>query len=97
MTGVQTCALPISLTRRRYKPGRRQGVLGKGRAGFYLSAMSTVKEIESAIQKLPPADVKELLDWIQDYLEDELEMTDDFKASIQRGKDDLTAGRVRTR
>ncbi len=59
--------------------------------------MSTVKEIESAIQKLPPTEVKELLDWIQDYLEDELEMTDEFKASIERGKQDLAAGRVRVR
>jgi cell division septum initiation protein DivIVA len=59
--------------------------------------MSTVKEIESAIQKLAPSQVKELLDWIEDYLEDELEMTEDFKASIERGKQDIAAGRTRAR
>ena len=59
--------------------------------------MSTVKEIESAIQKLTPSDVKELLSWIEDYLEDELEMTDEFKASIERGKQDIAAGRTRVR
>lgn len=59
--------------------------------------MSTVKEIESAIQKLPPAEVRELANWIEDYLEDELPMTDEFKASIERGKQDIAAGRVRSR
>lgn len=59
--------------------------------------MSTVKEIESAIQKLAPNEVKELLDWMQDYLEDELKMTDEFKASIERGKQDIAAGRTRVR
>ena len=59
--------------------------------------MSTVKEIESAIQKLPPAEVKELANWIEDYLEDELEMTAEFKASIERGKQDIAAGRTRVR
>jgi len=59
--------------------------------------MSTVKEIESAIQKLAPGEVKELLNWIEDYLEDELEMTSEFKASIERGKQDIAAGRTRVR
>ena len=59
--------------------------------------MSTVNEIESAIQKLSPAEVKELANWIEDYLEDELEMTDEFKASIERGKQDIAAGRTRVR
>ena len=59
--------------------------------------MSTVKEIESAIQKLSPTEVKELFEWIEDYFEDELEMTDEFKASIERGKQDIAAGRTRVR
>ena len=59
--------------------------------------MSTVKEIESAIQQLAPAEVKELAQWIEDYLEDELEMTDEFKASIERGKQDIAAGHTRVR
>jgi len=71
--------------------------LGKSVSNSYLSAMSTVKEIESAIQKLAPGEVKELLNWIEDYLEDELVMTDEFKASIERGKQDIAAGRTRTR
>jgi hypothetical protein len=29
--------------------------------------MSTVAEIESAIEKLPPTELRELLAWIEDY------------------------------
>jgi hypothetical protein len=71
--------------------------LGNDAATRYRSNMSTVKEIESAIQKLSPAELQELLDWIHNHLEDELEMTDEFKASIERGKQDIAAGRTRTR
>ncbi len=71
--------------------------LGNISRADYDSAMSTVKEIESAIQKLAPGEVKELLDRIEDYLEDELEMTEEFKASIERGRQDIAAGRTRVR
>ena len=29
--------------------------------------MSTVPEIEAAIEKLPPAELRELITWIEDY------------------------------
>lgn len=57
--------------------------------------MSTVEEIESAVRQLPREEVEKLQAWLQDYLEDELELTDEFKASIERGKQDIAAGRVR--
>lgn len=59
--------------------------------------MSTIQEIESAIKRLPRAEVARLQAWIQDYLEDELEFTDEFKASIARGKHDVAEGRTRIR
>ncbi|MBI5683621.1 MAG: hypothetical protein HZC54_00940 [Verrucomicrobia bacterium] len=57
--------------------------------------MSTVQEIESAVRQLPREEVEKLQAWLQDYLEDELELTDEFKASIERGKQDIAAGRMR--
>jgi hypothetical protein len=32
-----------------------------------LCSMTTVSEIEAAIQKLPPAQLRELMTWIEDY------------------------------
>ena len=57
--------------------------------------MSTVGEIASAVRQLPVEQARELQDWLADYLEDEAELTPEFLASIERGKADLTAGRVR--
>jgi len=39
--------------------------------------------------------MREIQGWLEDMLEDELEFTDEFKASIERGKRDLAEGHVR--
>ncbi|NJM55083.1 MAG: hypothetical protein HC841_03435 [Verrucomicrobiae bacterium] len=57
--------------------------------------MSTVGEIESAVRQLPVEQARELQDWLADYLEDEAELSPEFLASIERGREDLAAGRVR--
>jgi hypothetical protein len=57
--------------------------------------MRTVAEIESAITRLPLKETEELREWLEQWLEDQMEMTPDFEASIERGKADLSAGRSR--
>ena len=57
--------------------------------------MSTVIEIESAIRKLAREDQRHIQDLLDEILEDEMEFTDEFKASIARGKQDLVEGHVR--
>ena len=46
---------------------------------------------------LPPEKQQELRDWLENMLEDQLEFTDEFKAKIERGEQDLRAGRSRIR
>ena len=57
----------------------------------------TVLELAQAIRALPRGDVEELREWIEDYLEDQLELTNEFAASIDRGKKDIAEGKVRIR
>jgi len=57
--------------------------------------MATIVEIETAIRKLQPHNLKVLHDLIEQMLEDELNFTDEFKASMERGWQDIDAGRVR--
>ena len=57
--------------------------------------MSNVKEIESAIQTLGRTELQELVAWIENYLEDQMDFTDEFKASIEQGRCDIAEGRVR--
>ena len=51
--------------------------------------------IESEIRALPLDEAEELQDWLSEYLEKRAELNPDFIASIERGKADLKAGRVR--
>jgi hypothetical protein len=44
--------------------------------------MATLLQIEKQVQQLPTAEKRELLQWLEDLLEDELEFTDEFKAKI---------------
>ena len=57
--------------------------------------MSTIAEIEAAITQLSRPQAEEVREWLEQWLEDQQEMTPEFLASIERGKADLAAGRVR--
>lgn len=59
--------------------------------------MSTVQEIESAIPRLTRAEVEELRAWIEDYLEDQLELTDEVKASLDQSRREIAGGEFTTR
>ena len=58
---------------------------------------SDVQEIEQAIQTLPRKEVERLREWIENYLEDQLEVTKEFAARIERGKKDIADGNIRVR
>ncbi len=57
--------------------------------------MSTVADVEKAVLRFSQAEQEELRDWLENLLEDRLEMTEEFKAEIETGKADLAVGRVR--
>lgn len=57
----------------------------------------TVQEIEQAIQTLPRQDVERLREWIENYLEDQLEVSVEFAARIERGNKDIGEGSIRVR
>jgi hypothetical protein len=57
--------------------------------------MRTLEQIENQVKQLTRAEKEELRDWLENILEDELEMTNEFKAKIEQGEQDLLEGRVR--
>jgi hypothetical protein len=59
--------------------------------------MPTLEQIEQQVKQLTRAEQEALRDWLENVLEDELDMTDEFKAKIERGEQDLREGRVRIR
>ena len=58
--------------------------------------VSTVKEIEEALPKLSRAEIEEIREWIDDYLEGQLELTDDVKAKLDQSRAEIAAGQYGT-
>ncbi len=63
----------------------------------YFTGMSTVQEIEAAIPKLSHAEIESLRAWIDDFLEDQLELTDEVKAKLDQSRREIAEGRYTTR
>ena len=60
--------------------------------------MSTVQEIESAISRLSPDEMRQVREWLDQQIEDQWEMTQEFQAQIERSEQQMAAGvRPRTR
>ncbi len=59
--------------------------------------MSTVKEIQEAIPRLSRKEVEEIRSWIEDYLEDQLELADEIKAKLDQSRREIAAGQYTTR
>lgn len=54
--------------------------------------MSTVQTLESELIKLPPAELRQIRDWLNDLLEDQFAFTDEFEADIQQSEREMAAG-----
>ncbi len=57
--------------------------------------MSTVQEIEKAIQSLPKEEIEAIHQWIEDYLEDEKELSAEARAAIACSEQEMAAGKGR--
>ena len=71
--------------------------LQRGGRPFILIIVTTVKEIEAAIPRLSRAEVEELRAWIDDFLEDQMELTDEVKAKLDQSRREIAAGNYTTR
>jgi len=59
--------------------------------------MSSVNEIVAAIPKLSRAEIEGVRAWIDDFLEDKLELTDEVKAKLDQSRRDIADGYCTTR
>jgi hypothetical protein len=59
--------------------------------------MSTVQEIEAVLPKLTRAEIEEVRAWIDDFLEDQLELTDEVQAKLDQSRREIAAGSYTTR
>ena len=59
--------------------------------------MLTLEQVEDQVKLWSKTEQEALLDWLANMLEDQLEFTEEFKAKIERGEQDIREGRVRLR
>lgn len=59
--------------------------------------MSTVNEIQAAISKLSREQIEEIREWIDDYLEEKFELTEEVKAKLDQSRREVAAGQYTTR
>ena len=59
--------------------------------------MSTVKEIQAAIPTLSREEIEQVRQWIDEYLEDRLELSDEVKAKLDQSRAEIAGGSYTTR
>jgi hypothetical protein len=58
-----------------------------------VSRMSTVQEIQAALKQLSVEEMQQVRDLIEDMIEDQLELTDEFKAKIAASEREMAEGK----
>jgi hypothetical protein len=58
----------------------------------FIVYMSTVAEIENALAKLSIEEMEKVRNWLDDLIEDQLELSDEYKAKVQRAKQEIASG-----
>ena len=61
---------------------------------FHRAGVSKVEQMESELRKLSQAELRQIREWLDDFIEDELEFTSEFENSIQQSERDMAAGKA---
>jgi len=56
-----------------------------------------VKEIKAAIPNLSREEIEQIRQWIDDYLEDQLDLSDDVKTKLDQSRAEIARGEYTTR
>jgi hypothetical protein len=54
--------------------------------------MSKVERIQAELEKLSPADLKRVREWLDDFVEDRLGFTPEFEAAIRESEREMADG-----
>jgi hypothetical protein len=57
-------------------------------------SMSKVERVESELRKLSQAELRQIREWLDDIIEDELEFTPEFERSIKQAERDMADRKV---
>jgi ABC-type iron transport system FetAB ATPase subunit len=56
--------------------------------------VSKVEQVECELRKLSQAELRQIREWLDDIIEDNLQFTPEFEHSIQRSERDMATGKI---
>jgi hypothetical protein len=54
--------------------------------------MSKVEQLECELQKLSAAELRQVRDWLDNFVEDQMTFTPEFESAIQSSEREMSAG-----
>ena len=60
---------------------------------FHSLGVSKVEQMEAELRNLSQAELRQIREWLDDIIEDELEFTPEFERSIKEAERDMVAGK----
>jgi len=54
--------------------------------------MSKVEQVESELRKLSSTELRQVRDWLDDFVEDQLEFTPEFEAAVRQSESEMKSG-----
>jgi len=54
--------------------------------------MSKVQQIELQLQKLSSDELRQVRDWLEDFVEDRMEFTPEFESAIRESEREMSSG-----
>jgi len=65
---------------------------------FHRAVVSKVEQVESELRKLSQTELRQIREWLDDIIEDEMQFTPEFEHAIQQAERDMADGKsVRVR
>jgi hypothetical protein len=60
---------------------------------FHHLRVSKVEQMESELRKLSQAELRQISEWLDDLIEDELQFTPEFERSVEQAERDMADGK----
>jgi hypothetical protein len=54
--------------------------------------MSKVEQVEAELRQLSPAELQQVRDWLEDFVEDQMQFTSEFESGIRQSEREMETG-----
>jgi hypothetical protein len=90
MNGI--CYNATSTACRSWRLNRNPGKIDIFRWWDHYYGVNKVEQVESELRKLSPAELRRVRDWLDDFVEDQMDFTPEFEAAIRQSESEMKSG-----